>query len=161
MKRVIVISDTHSYSITELPTSLLEDIESSDVVLHAGDSDDNNFIDELSSFCKCLYAVKGNCDSFSRLPEKLTVTIENLRISLNHGAGSHSNAKERAFLICKADNPKIVVFGHTHKPCIEERDGVTLLNPGSVLYSRDKEHRGSYAILLINGVDFSIEFIYF
>lgn len=161
MKRVIAISDTHSHSLAELPTSLLEDIEASDIVLHAGDSDDNNFIDELSHFCKCLYAVRGNCDAFSSLPEKLSVEIEGVRISINHGAGSHSNALDRAYGRCKADEPNIIVFGHIHKPLIEERDGITIINPGSVLYSRDRVHKGSYAKIIIDKSDFKVDFIYF
>ena len=38
----------------------------------------------------------------------------------------------------------IVMFGHTHKPYFEQKDGITVLNPGSLAYPRQEGRKGSY-----------------
>ena len=35
----------------------------------------------------------------------------------------------------------IVMFGHTHKPYFEQKDGITVLNPGSLAYPRQEAER--------------------
>ena len=40
-----------------------------------------------------------------------------------------------------------VFFGHTHKPVIEEIDGVLAINPGSLSYPRQHGRKPSYVIL--------------
>ena len=76
MKRIIIISDTHIGTIEKLPPKVLNALKEADIVIHAGDADTLNFIDELEDICKCLYAVKGNCDLGSKLPVKLVEEIE-------------------------------------------------------------------------------------
>ena len=36
----------------------------------------------------------------------------------------------------------IVMFGHTHKPYFEQKDGITVLNPGSLAYPRQEGRIG-------------------
>ena len=36
------------------------------------------------------------------------------------------------------------MFGHTHKPYLEELQGITMLNPGSLSYPRQDGRRPSY-----------------
>ena len=47
----------------------------------------------------------------------------------------------------KAD---IVMFGHTHKPYLEQKDGITVLNPGSISFPRQEGRKGSYMIMEID-----------
>lgn len=42
------------------------------------------------------------------------------------------------------------MFGHTHKPYLETKDGVTILNPGSLSYPRQEGRRPSYMIMDID-----------
>ena len=42
---------------------------------------------------------------------------------------------------------EIVLFGHTHKPVIEKKNGVLVINPGSVSFPRQEGRKPSYAIL--------------
>ena len=51
----------------------------------------------------------------------------------------------------------IVCFGHTHVAYLDQVDGITLLNPGSLSHSRDGKPC-SYAILDINEDDVQVEF---
>ena len=41
----------------------------------------------------------------------------------------------------------IALFGHTHKPFLEDIDGILTLNPGSLTYPRQRGRRPSYAVL--------------
>ena len=89
MKRIIIISDTHIGTIEKLPPKVLNALKEADIVIHAGDADTLNFIDELEDICKCLYAVKGNCDLGSKLPVKLVEEIEGVKIGVSHGTGNY------------------------------------------------------------------------
>jgi len=43
------------------------------------------------------------------------------------------------------------MFGHTHRPYFEERDGITVLNPGSLSFPRQEGRKSSYMILETDG----------
>ena len=51
----------------------------------------------------------------------------------------------------KARKADIVMFGHTHRPFFEEKDGITVLNPGSLSFPRQEGRKGSYMIMEIDG----------
>ncbi len=116
---ITVISDTHARSVEELPEELMESIEDSDVVIHAGDFDTLNVFNQLKGICK-LVAVKGNCDPID-LPE----------FRVFEGIGVMHEPNE--FMTYKAMELELdmIVFGHTHVPYLKEVKGVILLNPGS------------------------------
>ena len=40
-----------------------------------------------------------------------------------------------------------MLFGHTHKPVIEKKNGVLVINPGSVSFPRQEGRKPSYVIL--------------
>ena len=46
-------------------------------------------------------------------------------------------------------NCDCVCFGHIHRPVLEEIDGVLVLNPGSLSFPRQRNHKPSYAVLNI------------
>ena len=47
MMRIIIISDTHTGTVEKLPVKVLNAVKEADIVIHAGDADTLNFIDEL------------------------------------------------------------------------------------------------------------------
>lgn len=119
-------------------------------VIHAGDilyhpPRDTDFSDYrlmdcvnfLNSRLVPITAVKGNCDSevYSELlnfdTEKSTSVYKfgDVNIAVNHGHNLNDIAK-----ICLAKDLKAQIFvsGHTHVPVLEKRDGIILLNPGSI-----------------------------
>ena len=56
----------------------------------------------------------------------------------------------------------IVMFGHTHRPFLDNSKGVIVLNPGSVSYPRQEGHLPSYALMEIDQkgeAHFSIEYL--
>jgi uncharacterized protein len=116
MTTVGVISDTHGL----LRQEVLAAFEDADVILHAGDVGDPNIIDRLNAIAP-VHAVLGNVDTGDWLPQSVTVTIEGCRILLVHDINDASSASGFDAL----------VYGHSHKPLVEVRDGVLLVNPGS------------------------------
>jgi putative phosphoesterase len=126
MKKVLVISDTHG----SLPDWIC-DIPA-DAVFHAGDIGDEPTLTRLHCF-DTVHAVHGNTDTTLReLPETIRVDIDGVRFFLVHNlTAPHrimaSNAAELA-----AYRPRVVVFGHTHEPLVNEKGGVLYLNPGSL-----------------------------
>lgn len=127
-------------------------MKNADMVVHAGDSDTINFIDELKPICKQLYAVKGNCDIGSKLPVKIVFETEGVKIGVSHGTGNYNNVIDRMYYMFSDDNPDIVIFGHIHAPVNKEIEGVWFLNPGSTCLNRTLNY-GTFAELNIdNGV---------
>ena len=60
--------------------------------------------------------------------------------------GDRADSEEGA-----ARNADIIMFGHTHRPYFEERDGITVLNPGSLSFPRQEGRKSSYMILETDG----------
>ena len=42
---------------------------------------------------------------------------------------------------------EIAFFGHTHKPVVAQKNGVLVINPGSLAYPRQSGRKSSYVIL--------------
>ena len=79
-----------------------------------------------------LHAVYGNVDApelQERLPAVRAVDVEGVRIVMVHDAGPSEGRLER--LRSHFKDADAVVFGHSHLPLLEERDGFAIFNPGS------------------------------
>ena len=147
MKKIIIISDTHS-SLRGLD-KLRPLIEENDYVIHLGDgaSEGKKLIGEYGDKA---YACEGNCDMFSALPAEGELEIEKLKIFYCHGHkyGVKSGLARLAFE-AKQRDCEIALYGHTHTARIDEIDGVMLINPGSLRMPVGEG--GSYCYLVING----------
>ena len=42
------------------------------------------------------------------------------------------------------------MYGHTHKPFFEQKNGITVLNPGSLSFPRQEGRKGSYMLMEIS-----------
>ena len=116
MTIVGVISDTHGL----LREEALAALAGVDVILHAGDVGSKDIIERLETIAP-VHAVLGNVDKGDWLPQSVTVTIEDVRVFMLHNIGD----------LRDTSGYDAVVFGHSHKPLIEQRGGVLLVNPGS------------------------------
>ena len=139
--KILVISDTHG----KLPIDLSRlDV---DAVIHAGDIGDDKFFSEFYIFDK-LYAVCGNTDYSLDLPDNLCREIEGIKFYLVHNLSApHRIISENYSRICEC-TPNLVIFGHTHTPLIEKKDGTIYLNPGSLGKKGLTGYR-SYAVMEI------------
>jgi putative phosphoesterase len=117
-----IISDTHGLMRPEAITAL----HGSDLIIHAGDVGKAEVIDQLNAIAP-TYAVRGNVDTESwarTLPDTRVVEAGGLHLFVLHIRGE------------LVEDPVIagyaaVIFGHSHTPSIETRNGVLWLNPGS------------------------------
>ena len=117
-----IISDTHGLVRPEAIAAL----EGSDLIIHAGDVGKSEVIDRLRAVAP-TFAVRGNIDTqpwAARLP-----MIERVEVGETWFCVIHEISQLR--LTAAAAGFAAVVFGHSHQPLIETRDGVVYLNPGS------------------------------
>ena len=63
--------------------------------------------------------------------------------------GKRSFDPEYIFEEGQARKADIVMYGHTHRPFFEQKDGITVLNPGSLSFPRQEGRKGSYMIMEI------------
>jgi uncharacterized protein len=117
-----VISDTHGL----LRPAAVEALRGSDQILHAGDVGTPGILEALTQIAP-VTAVRGNVDTapWARaLPATEVVEAGGLSIYVLHDLGQLDLKPEAAGF-------RVVVYGHSHKPRIEEKNGVLYFNPGS------------------------------
>ena len=104
MKSIIVLSDTHG--------------------------SDGSMI--RSDFAGKTYLLNGNCDVPRLGEDTLTLEIEGVKIFACHGdrLGVKRGTAELARRAAE-EGADIALFGHTHRAVEEQKDGVTLFNPGT------------------------------
>lgn len=117
--RVAILSDTHGL----LRPEIKEILKTCEVILHGGDINSQQILDELKEIAP-VYVVRGNNDKewAATLECELMFTLSGLRICMVH------NKKHRKSDLSDTD---LFIYGHSHK--YEEKivDGVHYLNPGS------------------------------
>ena len=121
--KIGIISDTHG----KLHPPVLELIASCDVVLHAGDVDNSQTLDQLWMHLKPnipFYLVRGNNDR--GWAERIAKTQRFCQAGV-----SFFMVHDRKDVSWDLDGVQVVVFGHSHKFTVEEIDGRLWLNPGS------------------------------
>ena len=137
-----IISDTHLPRGTrQIPDACLERLRAADAILHAGDLADLSVLAELKALGPPVHAVRGNVDSAelqARLPLTRIVEADGARIAMVHDAGPAAGRLER--LRRRFPDAHAVVFGHSHLPLHEERDGFAIFNPGSPTERRRAPH---------------------
>ena len=124
-----LISDTHlPRGERALPAACVERMRTADLIVHAGDFTALEVLRDIEALGPPVAAVHGNVDSPELrrlLPEARTVE----RLGIVHDAGTAAGRLDRMrALFPDAD---AVVFGHSHIPLHEERDGFQIFNPGS------------------------------
>ena len=131
--KIVVISDTHSDSISALPQRVMDEISSADLTIHAGDFTGRQLVQDLRRLGK-FRGVYGNIDGPDvrrELPEIDTIEANGVRIGVNHPAegGPPTTIEER--LRKKFQNVHAIIHGHSHRTKNEKRDGILWFNPGS------------------------------
>ena len=142
MKKAIIVSDTHGKD--EMLEQTLDKELPVDMLIHCGDVEGREFFIEAIAECPCCI-IAGNNDFFSSLPREEEIQIGPYRALLTHGHWyGVSVGPERLLEEAEYRGVQIAMFGHTHKPFLEEEHGITLLNPGSLSYPRQDGRRPSY-----------------
>jgi len=130
---VAVISDTHLPRGTRrIPAECMASMRAADLILHAGDFTYPEVLDDLEALGPPVHAVHGNVDTEElrqRLPEARLVNAGEAKIAMVHDAGPSVGRLER--MRARFPEAGAAVFGHSHIPLHEERDGFQIFNPGS------------------------------
>ncbi len=159
--RIAVLSDTHLRVGNSLPRFVWEQLTQIDMIIHAGDLTHMGLFEELSCIAP-VRAVRGNCDGWDvSLPERDVIECEAFRIGLIHGdSGKGKSTPERAYFAFKDTSVDLIVFGHTHTPFMEWRDGIFMFNPGSPTDKR-RELQYSFGILEFTQGQLRAKHLYF
>ncbi|HSG69194.1 MAG TPA: metallophosphoesterase family protein [Planctomycetaceae bacterium] len=118
-----VISDTHGL----LRSEAFEHLKEVERILHAGDVGNPEVIERLVELAP-VQAVRGNVDRggwANVLPMTEAIEFGPHLLYLIH-------ILDDIDLIPEAAGISTVIYGHTHVPKIEEKQGVTYFNPGSL-----------------------------
>ncbi len=146
--KILIVSDTHGRE--RNLEKVLEKTEPIDHLIHLGDVEGS---EEL--ICTMTDApvtmVAGNNDYYSDLPREEIITLGKYRVLLTHGhyyyvGMGHERLREEA----QNRHIDIVMYGHTHRPCLDQSKGLTILNPGSLSLPRQDGREPSYIVMEID-----------
>lgn len=124
MKKILLISDTHSY----LEPKLIKHIKEADEVWHAGDIGSIELCLEIEKL-KPFKAVYGNIDDKDiriTYPENLFFNCEELPVFITHIGGYPGKYPSKIKELIKENKTKLFICGHSH-----------ILK---VMYDKDLEH---------------------
>lgn len=104
--------------------------------------------DRLNAYGKSLVAVRGNCDAevdqmllqFPMMGDYVLILHEGRKIYATHG---HGFSMDHLPALSPQD---VFIQGHTHLPVAEVKEGIYVLNPGSISLPKEN-HPNSYGIL--------------
>jgi len=122
MLRIGLISDTHGL----LRPEALAFLEGSDFIVHGGDIGNAVILETLARIAP-LTVVRGNNDREAwadRIAETELVKFGEVSVYAIHDLAQLD-------MDPRAAGVRVVVSGHSHKPKVEEREGVLYVNPGS------------------------------
>jgi putative phosphoesterase len=140
--RLAIVSDTHlPRGARAIPAACIERMRAADAILHAGDFMEQSVLADLRALGPPVHAVAGNVDApelHVELPATRIVQAEGVRIAMLHDSGPAEGRFER--LRRRFPDAQAVVFGHSHLPLLEARDGFAIFNPGSPTERRRAPH---------------------
>ena len=131
MKKILLLSDTHSY----IDDQILKFVKQADEVWHAGDIGDLKVTDTIKKL-KPLRAVYGNIDDAlarTEFPLDNRFTVENVDVWITHIGGYPNKYYTRIREEIKVNPPKIFISGHSHilKVQYDKKLNLLHLNPGA------------------------------
>ena len=131
MKKVLVISDTHSY----IDDRIIKYASEADYVIHAGDIGSFDVIRKLKSVSEVLF-VYGNIDGNDIRSESNRFEffkINDLKILLTHISGKTPKYNKETLIKIKEHNPDLLIAGHSHilKIQYDKINKLVFLNPGA------------------------------
>lgn len=117
-----IISDTHGL----MRPQAIDALRHSDLIIHAGDVGAPEVLDALRAIAP-VTAIRGNNDrgAWARaLPDTNAVAVGGVRLYVLHDLHDLDLDPHAAGFAA-------VIAGHSHRPAVEERNGVLFVNPGS------------------------------
>ncbi|GEL07188.1 metallophosphoesterase family protein [Salisediminibacterium halotolerans] len=140
--KTLIMSDSHGW--TEAVKRVADRHRAEvDLILHCGDSElaaDHEALDGIVT-------VKGNCDLGDEFPEETVEEVNNSVFFAGHGHLLNVKMTDQTLLYKGEEaGADVVCYGHTHFPAAAEKNGILLINPGSLRQPRGYPV-GSYAVV--------------
>lgn len=151
--KICVVSDSHGNlnSLTWLGKKFKPEI---DLFVHLGDdSDDASTLEEIGLKVIKVPGIYEPCYLPGQNTQRRIVTeFDNINVLITHTPSATSNDptdEPSPQTLVQKHNVKIVLYGHTHIPKIEQIEYVIWLNPGHLKPDDKRGYPSSYAILEI------------
>lgn len=117
---------------------------------------DSTLLDELAAYAP-VRAVRGNLDPpEAKLPETLQFEFGGVRIAMTHDSGRKRGRRNR--MRQRFPGARVVVFGHSHIPWLEDEEGLLMLNPGSPT-DRRRQPEHTFALLWAENAEVRAELL--
>lgn len=131
MKKILLLSDTHSY----IDNGILKYVNQTDEVWHAGDIGNIDVLEKLEEKVQ-VRSVYGNIDNHlvrSATKEINTFICEKIKVCIIHIGGKPPSYNKKTNILIKKEKPKILVCGHSHilKVEYDKIKDVLYINPGA------------------------------
>lgn len=130
MKKICLISDTHSYWREDIEKYIAE----ADEVWHAGDLGSVEIVEKLEKYnSRIVYGNIDNAEIRRMVPEEQIFIIENLKIYMIHIGGYPPKYTSKLKKRLDEVNPDLFICGHSHILRVIPDKSRTLLhmNPGA------------------------------
>lgn len=132
MKKILLLSDTHSY----MDNAILKHVNEADEVWHAGDIGDLSVTDQIQKR-KPLKAVYGNIDNAeirTEFPLHNRFNCEDVNVWITHIGGYPPKYNNRIREALTANPPDLFICGHSHilKVIPDKKLNLLHMNPGAV-----------------------------
>jgi putative phosphoesterase len=117
-----VISDTHGL----LRPEAVDALQGSDYIIHGGDIGDAGILNRLNEIAP-VTAVRGNVDRerwVQNIPHTNVLEVEGVSLYVLHKLDELDLKPEAAGFAA-------VIYGHSHVPKLEKKNGILYFNPGS------------------------------
>ncbi len=160
MKRIGIISDTHSY----WDDRYAAHFAGCDEIWHAGDIGDYSIIERLREVAPVVRAVCGNIDhgTVRRLcPELLEFETEGVKVWMTHVGGYPGRYAPGVKKILREEGINLMVAGHSHilKVIPDPELGLLHLNPGAAGIQGWQKERTLVRLILDAGTIKELEVI--
>lgn len=152
MYRYLVFSDSHgSLSSMEKALDKYPDLD----VIFLGDGlSDIETLERLYPSVTFLRVAGNNDRLFPDAASEIVIPWGKHRLFCTHGHKYSGRAALAPLLsAAKGNHCDVLLYGHTHRAILQEAEGITVLNPGSVGFS------GSYALLGENNGELTAEIV--
>lgn len=131
MKKILLLSDTHSY----LDERILDYAQQADEIWHAGDFGNMEVVEKLEKI-KPLKGVYGNIDEAkvrAEFPEVLRFKCEEVEVLMIHIGGYPGKYSPLARKEILEQKPQLFISGHSHilKVMYDEKNQLLHMNPGA------------------------------
>ena len=136
--RIALVSDTHGH----LDPRIVKVVERCSLAVHAGDIGSGAVLDVLARSDRQVTAVRGNNDVASKwdpdehrrleqLPWEAGLPLPGGRLVVTHGHQIVQDARRHGWLRKRYPDARVVVYGHTHRRCIDRSARPWIVNPGA------------------------------